>query len=257
MEDSFSDSVLDSESVKEITNIEDIINLTRNCEFFKKLIEEQQSDEIHKLCCEVMEIKDYNPGELIIRYGDIGCDFYIILKGTVGIYVPTLRRSTIMIKDVEILDKTYKRAKKLSIFRYTGTSITDYNDKNTIYLTPVADTSNLERVLIMGPGESFGELALLNNRPRAATVISVSNSTLAKLSKISFEKLLGKFTEKRLNEKLRFFQIHPMFFKCSKANLMKISFYFIWKKISRGHYLFKIGDPVDGVYFVKNGEFLV
>ena len=257
MEDTLSDSFSDSESIKEVTNIENIMNLTRNCEFFKKLIEEQQSDEIHKLCCEVMEFCDYSRGQLIIRYGDIGTDFYIIIKGTVGVYVPKLRRSSIHIKDVENFENNLRNSRKISIFKYTGTEVADYINKNTIYLAPVADASKLEKVLIMGPGESFGELALLNNKPRAATIVSITNSTLAKLSKKNFEKLLGKFTEKRLNEKLLFFQMHPMFLKCSKLSLTKMSFYFNIKKFSRGQYLFKTGDKVDGLYFVKKGEFLV
>ena len=257
MEESYSRSLSDSASAQEPTTIESLIELTKNCKFFKNLIEEQQSSEIHRLCCEVMEIQDYSQGEMIIRYGDPANDFYIILKGSVGIYVPSVRRSSLISQSAIAFEQKLMRAKRASIFRYSEVDNGGFINKNTIFLTPVVDITNLEKVLTMGPGESFGELALINNKPRAATVIAITDLTLAVLSKKNFKSLISKFTEKRLNEKLRFFHVHPMFINCSKTSLMKLSYHFSLQYYSKGQHLYKFGDQVEGIYFVKSGEFLV
>lgn len=257
MEVSESESISELESLPDMAGLNSLIDLTKNCEFFKKLIEEQQSAEIHKMCCDVMNIQKYSKGEMIIRYGDIATDFYIIIKGHVGIYIPRVRRSTILSQNASDLQKSLLRVKRVSIFQHTDINSNDFSERLSNRFVPIADIRNLEKVLIMGPGESFGELALINNKPRAATVLATTNVTLAVLSKKSFKALIEKFSERKLNEKLNFFQSHPMFDKCSKVSLMKISFYFKLVKVAKGQFLFKSGDVADGLYFVKSGEFLV
>jgi len=47
----------------------------------------------------------------------------------------------------------------------------------------------------LGTSKYFGEIALLKNEPRAATVTSKGVSKLAKLDKERFERVLGPVTE--------------------------------------------------------------
>lgn len=49
------------------------------------------------------------------------------------------------------------------------------------------------QVMEYGPGSYFGELALLNNEPRAASVVAVTDVKLLTLSRASFSKMLGPF----------------------------------------------------------------
>ena len=42
----------------------------------------------------------------------------------------------------------------------------------------------------LGPGESFGELALIDGAPRSATVTSIDPVTVAKLPRAAFRRLL-------------------------------------------------------------------
>lgn len=55
----------------------------------------------------------------------------------------------------------------------------------------------------LGPGQYFGELALIENRPRYATVIAVEKSRLATLDAKSFENLLGIELKTKLKEFLQ------------------------------------------------------
>jgi CRP-like cAMP-binding protein/rhodanese-related sulfurtransferase len=51
----------------------------------------------------------------------------------------------------------------------------------------------------LGPGESFGEMALLTGAPRAATVEAVKDTHLTVLSKSQFDKILQKYPEVSLS----------------------------------------------------------
>jgi CRP-like cAMP-binding protein/rhodanese-related sulfurtransferase len=51
----------------------------------------------------------------------------------------------------------------------------------------------------LGPGDSFGEMALLTGAPRAATVEAVKDTRLAVLSKTQFDKILQQFPEVSLS----------------------------------------------------------
>lgn len=235
-------------------DLETIVLITKNCEFFKNLIEEQQSDEIHRMCCSVMDICEYFQGQGIIKFGEVGSNFYIILKGRVGVFLPRVQRGTLTMQEVVQNKKT---GRKMSVFKYTTVDSKKLQRSDSILLKPIIDYNVFELVKEMGPGESFGEMALINNKPRAATVTAMTNTTLAVLSKSNFKKLIEKFTEKRIEEKIRFLKSYPMFHKCTKFGIMKLSFYFNVKRVVKGQVLYKIGDPTDGLYFITKGEFMV
>ena len=50
-------------------------------------------------------------------------------------------------------------------------------------------------VMNYGPGDYFGELALLRGEPRAANVIAVQDSKLIYLDRKSFSRLVGPLDE--------------------------------------------------------------
>ena len=67
-----------------------IIDYIKTLETFMNLIHEQVEDnvEVIKKISKIITYKKNNTNDLIIQYGDKGDDFYIILKGAIGILVP-------------------------------------------------------------------------------------------------------------------------------------------------------------------------
>jgi CRP-like cAMP-binding protein len=64
----------------------------------------------------------------------------------------------------------------------------------------------LVQVKILYPGDSFGELALINNRPRLATIISLDSTThLISLSKTEFNRILKRIEEHKMLREMGFF----------------------------------------------------
>lgn len=55
-----------------------------------------------------------------------------------------------------------------------------------------------------GPGEAFGELALLYNAPRAATIKAVSNCTLFSLDRETFNHVVKDAAAKKRNRYEKF-----------------------------------------------------
>ena len=67
-----------------------IIDYIKTLEPFMNLIQEknEDSDEIIEKISKIMSYQKNIKDDLIIQYGEKGKDFYIILKGTKGIFVP-------------------------------------------------------------------------------------------------------------------------------------------------------------------------
>ena len=98
-------------------------------------------------------------GETLFRIGDVGTTFYIILKGEVGVHVniPAGVKKEIGPNGKEI-------------------------EKQEFVLTMVKT---------MGAGMSFGELALMDKKPRSATITVEQDTAFAVLEKEPFTNILS------------------------------------------------------------------
>jgi len=119
------------------------------------------------------------------------------------------------------------------------------------------ELEQLNEVAGLGEGGSFGEFALLNEKPRAATIKAKENCFFAVLCKSDFKRILGNISQKRLRDKIEFFYSLPFFGGWTRIALTKLSYYFKSKIVKKNQVLYREGDPVEYVYFVKEGEFRV
>ncbi|OMJ83478.1 hypothetical protein SteCoe_15580 [Stentor coeruleus] len=110
---------------------------------------------------------------------------------------------------------------------------------------------------ILYNGNSFGELALISERPRSATIEVRERSSFFVLNKADFTIILGDIAEKRLNTLIKFLQNVSLFQARSKSSLVKLAYYFQPRRYKRGQVVYKEHDPVDGVYLIKDGEITV
>ncbi|KAH0794029.1 cAMP-dependent protein kinase regulatory subunit [Histomonas meleagridis] len=116
-------------------------SLLRNVPFLKVL----QDYEI-LLVADALQPVNPKPNEVIMKQGDNGDEFYIILEGECAV----LKR----------------------------------DDKGVNH-----------EVCHLKSGSYFGELALMQNTPRAATIVALENCKLVKLDRASFHRLLGPCSE--------------------------------------------------------------
>ncbi|KAJ5808512.1 hypothetical protein N7474_009781 [Penicillium riverlandense] len=106
-----------------------------------------------------------------------------------------------------------------------------------------------------GPGGSFGELALMYNAPRAATVVSTdAKSTLWALDRITFRRILmdSAFQRRRMYE--AFLEEVPLLSSLKPYERAKIADALDTIKYPANSTIIQEGDPGDAFYLLESGE---
>ena len=111
------------------------------------------------------------------------------------------------------------------------------------------------KVAEIGPGGSFGELALMYNAPRAATVVSAEKDcTLWQLDRVTFRRILmdNAFQKRRTYE--TFLEEVPLLSSLKTYERAKIADALESNKFPAGTEIIKEGDPGDAFYLLEAGE---
>ena len=106
-------------------------------------------------------------------------------------------------------------------------------------------------------GCSFGELALIDGKPRMANLVCLTRSHFMVLSKADYERTLMAIDSKRRAAKVNFVKKIPIFSKLTRTFLTKLSYSLKPLKVTKDCYLYREGDLADRVFIVKEGEFIV
>lgn len=106
----------------------------------------------------------------------------------------------------------------------------------------------------VGPGGSFGELALMYNAPRAATVVSAEQSNLWALDRVTFRRILmdSAFQRRRMYE--GFLEEVPLLASLTPYERSKIADALETKKYPPGTSVIKEGDVGESFYILESGE---
>ena len=91
----------------------------------------------------------------------------------------------------------------------------------------------LRKVGELSEGQSFGELALINNRPRAARITCMTPCHFGTLDRRSFQ-IIKNNHRKNLEAKIEILNSVPNFKGISSVALMKYSNYFKPKDFTKG-----------------------
>jgi len=123
----------------------------------------------------------------------------------------------------------------------------------TGHVEPGADGMGT-KVASSGPGTSFGELALMYNAPRAATVVSTEASILWQLDRITFRRILmdSAFQRRRMYES--FLEEVPLFSTLTPYERSKIADALDTHKYPAGSAIIKEGDVGDKFYILESGS---
>ncbi|THX71581.1 camp-dependent protein kinase A regulatory subunit [Aureobasidium pullulans] len=109
------------------------------------------------------------------------------------------------------------------------------------------------KVASCGPGTSFGELALMYNAPRAATVNSAEPSVIWQLDRITFRRILmdSAFQRRRMYES--FLDSVPLLNTLTAYERSKIADALETQKMPAGSTIIREGDVGDHFYMLESG----
>lgn len=115
----------------------------------------------------------------------------------------------------------------------------------------------LKEVNELTEGASFGELALVLDKPRTATIYTKTpQTTLCMLYKRDYQALIGESFKTRMDRACKELSRFELFTKIRiPRQLFAVSYYVKERQFIRNAWVYRQGDnPMDGIYLVKEGE---
>ncbi len=117
----------------------------------------------------------------------------------------------------------------------------------------------------LGPGSFIGEVALMTDQPRSATVIAAQPSELLRIDRHTLSRVLGshgdvlravlRFVRDRLVD--RWMRTSPLFRPFNEQQRAELAAKFTFLEIEDGTTLIGAGSRPDGLYIVLAGQFVV
>lgn len=104
------------------------------------------------------------------------------------------------------------------------------------------------------PGESFGELALLYNAPRAATILAKEDSTLYSLDRATFNNIVKDAAIKKRERYIDFLNKVNLLDELDTYEKTKICDCLQSQKFKPGEYVIREGEKGDTFFLIEEGE---
>lgn len=149
------------------------------------------------------ELVAHRAGEYVFWQGEAPDKCYVIFSGEVEIFIDNdaadKRRNTFL-RHAQSAERPQRRSSDPSI------SMVGRGPLLAQSAAPVNDPG--DKVAQIGHGHMFGELALMNDEPRAATVKCLTDCTFLAINKGSFESALKEEMKQAADEKGKFLAAH-------------------------------------------------
>ena len=113
--------------------------------------------------------------------------------------------------------------------------------------------ANNTRVNVLKSGDSFGELALLHNVPRSATVRTLEKSDLWGLDRLIFREAVQQVNMRNYKESRAFLDSVPMFDYLTGQEKEKLLSALSAQRFFPGKHVVTEGEPGDVFYIIKEG----
>ena len=240
-------------------------NLSERFEFFKKFKKEPS---ILEKLVSVLHFEIFQANEIIIKFGEEGDKFYILLHGKVILYKPTypekkmsLQNYLLYLHNIKNEEKDDSKMKRLLEKNYhlqldmpklLSLPISNINSRRNVSVF----IEEYEKFGEFTDGFSFGDIALIKKTTRNATIKAKKLSKLVSIHKNDYNKIIRELEEKRLEKVLNNFKKnYPLFKYWTLSLLIKLMNSFSTVYLFPGDYLYKQDEESDSIYIIESGKF--
>ncbi|KAI9207816.1 cyclic nucleotide-binding-like protein [Polychytrium aggregatum] len=116
---------------------------------------------------------------------------------------------------------------------------------------PTGETITVSR---LGPGDGFGELALVNSAPRSATILTQSRCFTVAVDKEPYSRIMKFIHKSQLHETVIFLRSVQIFSDWTMVALMSVASTFNFKTYEPGEVIMMQNMPIKEVCFIRSGQ---
>jgi CRP-like cAMP-binding protein len=220
-----------------------LVELTSDLKFFQKL---SKNVRLQRACLKAVTLLSFKQDEVICSYGEQGNCTYIIMQGTLAVLVPIwfsgLRSFKSLCSNIE--EEAIDQALQ-----------SENTQDSTSCKTALTKELKLREVGSIGPGESFGEISILINKPRSATIKAKTDCTLLRLTKDEYKHIMQRINHQQLQKRVAFLSSIGIFSNWTRESLLKLTYFMKPVTYRQGALVYIEGSQSQEVYIVRSGEF--
>jgi cGMP-dependent protein kinase len=113
---------------------------------------------------------------------------------------------------------------------------------------------NEKKVVTFAKGKCFGELALMYNSKRAATVTAAEDSKVWVVDRYTYRRVVSQVSEEEFNTSVGFLNSVELLQPLAQYERVKIAEALEERRLNEGEWLFKQGEVGDSMYIIHTGS---
>ncbi|EAS04142.2 cyclic nucleotide-binding domain protein (macronuclear) [Tetrahymena thermophila SB210] len=239
-------------------SLEDVLiikNYLMTIQFLKDSFkgQEQSFEQLSKM----FRLEIFDEDQTIFHIDSKGDKYYLILQGQVGIYIRPPKQISKGETKLKLSKKKDDQTQDNKLDKNKD-SRKDVDEKEeSLQFKKNNHLDSLIMVKQLQEGQTFGEMALIYNQPRLATIHTFQETILAVLTKRDFRLIMKKAEMRQIKGELKFLKQVYLFQSWSYENLRDIYLNSEQVQLQIGQNVFKEDDPADSIYIIKRGSFLL
>eukprot|EP00002_Diphylleia_rotans_P017197 TRINITY_DN3338_c0_g1_i5.p1 TRINITY_DN3338_c0_g1~~TRINITY_DN3338_c0_g1_i5.p1 ORF type:complete len:341 (+),score=63.95 TRINITY_DN3338_c0_g1_i5:180-1202(+) len=183
----------------------------------------------------------------VFKEGDPSECFYFVVQGSFGM----LRPQTMLQSSGPLANLPNASAIEARLERQRSP---DRLDGNRGFRSNQKDVASDEFMQFFGADDCFGEIGLIKNASRGATVVCLETADTLVLEKSDYESVMKLWQEKEVEERVAFLHSISIFQSWSRSSLTSLNSVLVHQTVLPSRVIVRENDDPEGMFFILSGE---